>query len=97
MEVVIRLMKDNRTVEEEKTCTVPEQVSLSWLLEQQGSLLQYVCGGNGTCGKCKVKVVFGASEPTASERKYFTEEELRAGYRLACQMKVTQDCVVEVP
>lgn len=97
MEVVIRLMKDNRTVEEEKTCTVLEQVSLSWLLEQQGSRLQYVCGGNGTCGKCKVKVVFGASEPTASERKYFTEEELRAGYRLACQMKVTQDCVVEVP
>lgn len=97
MNIVFRLMKNNHTVEEEKTCTVEGQVSLAWALEQQGISMQYLCGGNGTCGKCKVKVISGGDEPTVSERKYFTEEELKAGYRLACQMQVTGDLLVEVP
>ncbi|MDD6194764.1 MAG: ASKHA domain-containing protein, partial [Lachnospiraceae bacterium] len=92
-----RLMKDNCTVDTEITCTGTGQVSLWHLMEQQGIFVQYLCGGNGTCGKCKVKVVSGASEPTTSERNYFTNEELQEGYRLACQMKVAGDCVVEVP
>lgn len=97
MNIVFRLMKNNHTVEEEKTCTVEGQVSLAWVLEQQGILMQYLCGGNGTCGKCKVKVISGANAPTVSEQKCFTEEELQAGYRLACQMQVVGDLVVEVP
>ena len=97
MEVVFRLMKDNCTVDTEITCTITGQVSLWHLMEQQGIFMQHLCGGNGTCGKCKVKVVSGASEPTTSEKNYFTNEELQEGYRLACQMQVTGDCVVEVP
>lgn len=45
--------------------------------------------GKGKCGKCVVKVVEGkVSEPTKNERKFFSEEELAAGYRLACETSI---------
>lgn len=44
-----------------------------------------ICGGRGTCGKCRVKVEIGEFNPvTKEEELYFTKEELTAGYRLAC-------------
>lgn len=44
-----------------------------------------MCGGRGTCGKCRVKVEIGEFHPvTKEEEHHFTKEELAAGYRLAC-------------
>lgn len=44
-----------------------------------------ICGGKGTCGKCRVKVEIGEFNPvTKEERNFFTDEELEIGYRLAC-------------
>lgn len=44
-----------------------------------------MCGGRGTCGKCRVKVEIGEFHPVTKEEKiHFTKEELSAGYRLAC-------------
>lgn len=62
-----------------------------------GIILQAPCGGQGTCGKCRVRVVSGecASEEAASRalsRKAFAE-----GYRLACKTRVQGETVVEVP
>ncbi|HOL16646.1 MAG TPA: ASKHA domain-containing protein [Bacillota bacterium] len=55
------------------------------------------CGGKGTCGKCKVKVLEGLQgEPGASERKALTEAELAEGWVLACQRKVVADTVVKL-
>lgn len=42
------------------------------------------CGGKGRCGKCQVQILEGYVEPSAQDREIFTEEELRAGYRLSC-------------
>jgi uncharacterized 2Fe-2S/4Fe-4S cluster protein (DUF4445 family) len=62
-----------------------------------GVILQAPCGGQGTCGKCRVRVVSGdcASAEAASRalpRKAFAE-----GYRLACKTRVQGDTVVDVP
>lgn len=55
------------------------------------------CGGNGTCGQCKVKIVEGKKEsPTAAELDYLSAGELSSGWVLACQRSVEQDTVVEV-
>ncbi len=46
------------------------------------------CGGKGTCGLCKVQVVEGAGGPLATETGYLSRSEIRAGVRLACQVRL---------
>jgi len=53
------------------------------------------CSGNGSCGKCRVKLVEGQLESLKS--RHITEEEYEAGWRLSCNSKVMGDCVVFVP
>jgi uncharacterized 2Fe-2S/4Fe-4S cluster protein (DUF4445 family) len=57
-----------------------------------------VCGGKGTCGKCRVQVVSGAcGAPRDREIDAFSPPQLAAGWRLACQCFPTGDSVVHVP
>ncbi len=53
------------------------------------------CSGNGSCGKCRVKLLEGEVEalPTA----HISAEELAEGWRLACGCKVRGDVTVLVP
>jgi Na+-transporting NADH:ubiquinone oxidoreductase subunit F len=44
------------------------------------------CGGGGTCGQCKVKVLEGGGEILATERSHINNREARDGERLACQV-----------
>ena len=53
------------------------------------------CSGNGSCGKCRVKLVDGEVETIPS--RHITEEEFAAGWRLSCNCKVVGDCTVFVP
>jgi len=53
------------------------------------------CGGSGTCGKCKVKIVKG--ETTLPPMPLLQKWEIEKGYRLACMTKPTTDIVVEIP
>ena len=53
------------------------------------------CSGNGSCGKCRVKLLEGEVETIPS--RHITTEEYEAGWRLSCNCKVVSDCVVFVP
>ncbi len=53
------------------------------------------CSGNGSCGKCKVKLVEGQLESFKS--RHISDEEYNAGWRLSCNAKVLTDCTVWVP
>ena len=53
------------------------------------------CSGNGSCGKCRVKLVDGQLETLRS--RHITDEEYEAGWRLSCNSKVLSDCTVFVP
>ena len=53
------------------------------------------CSGNGSCGKCRVKLVEGQLETLRS--RHITDEEYEAGWRLSCNSKVLGDCTVFVP
>jgi len=55
------------------------------------------CGGRGSCGYCKVTVVSGGGPVLPTELPYLTRKEVRAGVRLACQLKVRQDLEVRIP
>ena len=57
-----------------------------------------LCGGQGTCGKCRVRLVSGELSPfTPAERNALSEIDLNSGYRLACQARVLEDVKVYVP
>ena len=53
------------------------------------------CSGNGSCGKCRVKLIEGEVDTIPS--RHITSEEFEAGWRLSCNCKVVTDCVVYVP
>ena len=64
---------------------------------EAGLVIEVPCGGEGLCGKCRVIVTSGAAEPNATERNWFSAEELSAGWRLACQSSVAGPTDVEIP
>ncbi|MBQ8527907.1 MAG: DUF4445 domain-containing protein [Lachnospiraceae bacterium] len=55
------------------------------------------CGGHGTCGKCSVRFLSGAPLPLPADRRRFSPQELRDGWRLACFAKPQQDCAISLP
>ena len=62
-----------------------------------GVEIEAVCGGRGTCGKCKVIATGRLAAPTSSELTKLTRSELEGGYRLACQAVIESDVQVVVP
>jgi uncharacterized 2Fe-2S/4Fe-4S cluster protein (DUF4445 family) len=63
-----------------------------------GVELVNICGGTGTCGRCKVQILAGtASKPTSTERETLSGEELDRGFRLACQTYALSDLKCRVP
>lgn len=75
--------------------------SLMELAQAANTGLRGDCGGAGVCGKCRVQIVklYGEiSEPTEKERDHLKEDELAAGYRLACQTRmISGKCTVHIP
>ena len=58
--------------------------SILVLLIEHSHVFPSVCGGRGTCGKCKIQVLEGDLPITESDKKYFSVKELEDGYRLSC-------------
>jgi uncharacterized 2Fe-2S/4Fe-4S cluster protein (DUF4445 family) len=52
------------------------------------------CGGNGTCGKCKVIANGELSELTENEKRLLTQKEITQGIRLACCTKITGNATI---
>ena len=53
------------------------------------------CSGNGSCGKCRVKLVAGQLDSLKS--RHITDEEWELGWRLSCNSKILGDATVFVP
>lgn len=64
---------------------------------RHGIFLQSPCGGNGTCGKCKVRLVEPVIPLTEKEKKLLTDREQEEGVRLACCVVTNQTCTVSLP
>jgi Na+-transporting NADH:ubiquinone oxidoreductase subunit F len=55
------------------------------------------CGGQGTCGVCRVTVKEGGGSILPTEKGHIDRSEVREGCRLSCQVKVKQDMEIEIP
>jgi uncharacterized 2Fe-2S/4Fe-4S cluster protein (DUF4445 family) len=62
-----------------------------------GQPVESTCGGRGTCGKCRVRVVSGPAPVTPADQQHLKADDIAAGWRLSCQAEVREDAVVEVP
>lgn len=71
--------------------------SLLGTLAGQKIFIPSACGGKGSCGVCKVKVLEGGGSILPTEKGFVNRGEEREGIRLSCQVKVKQDLKIEVP
>ncbi len=59
--------------------------------------LPSACGGKGTCGQCRVRVLGEVPPPLPTELARLSVRELAQGERLACQLTLRQDVAIRVP
>ncbi len=80
----------------EKDYAVPAGGKLLTALSAQQLFLPSACGGGGTCGQCRVKILEGGGPPLPTEATFITKREAAEGERLACAVNVTEDLRIEV-
>ncbi len=77
-----------------KIIQVEKHTALQDVLFDHG--VEFPCGGDGTCGKCKVRVIDGDLPVNEIQRRYFSKEEIANGWRLACQCTVKEPVTLEL-
>jgi len=89
MKKTVQFQPDNVTIE------VDEGENLLTAAAKAGIYINAYCGGDGVCGKCKVKVESG--EVVSDKAMKLKAADQEAGFRLACQARVATDLVVRIP
>ena len=79
----------------ETQITVPDGETIIHAALEAGVHINASCGGEGVCGKCRVRIEEGTVEGGISEK--ISPEDQDKGFRLACQAVVKNDLVVRVP
>jgi uncharacterized 2Fe-2S/4Fe-4S cluster protein (DUF4445 family) len=81
-----------------RTLTVPVGTPLLEAMRSTGVTIEAICGGKGTCKKCRVILTKGkCTVVTQSGGKRLAFEDEDKGYYLACQVRVTEDCEFIIP
>ncbi|MGI9316550.1 MAG: NADH:ubiquinone reductase (Na(+)-transporting) subunit F [bacterium] len=81
----------------ERDLSVPAGSKLLNTLSANDLFLPAACGGGGTCGQCKVKVLEGGGTLLPTETAHISKRMASEGLRLACQVNVDADLRIEVP
>ena len=84
-------------INDEHELVVSPGSSLLNTLSDNRIFLPSACGGGGTCGLCKCRILSGGGEILPTETGFFTRKQQQAKWRLGCQVKVKEDMKVEVP
>jgi len=84
-------------INDEHELEVSPGSSLLNTLSDNRIFLPSACGGGGTCGLCKCRILSGGGEILPTETGFFTRKQQQAKWRLGCQVKVKEDMKVEVP
>ena len=89
---------DGSTIgEPAKRLTVPTGGTLISTLGEAGVHLPSACGGKGSCGQCKCRVVKGGGSILPTEVPHFSRKQIQEGWRLGCQVKVKEDLSLKLP
>jgi uncharacterized 2Fe-2S/4Fe-4S cluster protein (DUF4445 family) len=81
----------------DRTTRVPPGTTLFSAAHWIGLPIDSTCGGRGTCGKCKVRLLEGAAEVSTADKRLLRPAEIDEGWRLSCQARIYEDITCEVP
>ena len=85
------------SINEKKSIQSPAGRKLLHALAGAQFLVPSPCGGRGTCGQCRVKVLEGGGAILPSETSHITKREAAEGQRLSCQVVIKQNLNINVP
>ncbi|WP_425801647.1 ASKHA domain-containing protein [Desulfitobacterium sp. Sab5] len=85
----VTIMPDRQIIE------VEQGTSLLKAASKAGIYLKSSCGGEGTCGACKLTVLAGQVQIMGTGN--LKPEQIARGVRLACQTFVQEDVTIEIP
>ncbi|MBQ3522410.1 MAG: NADH:ubiquinone reductase (Na(+)-transporting) subunit F, partial [Bacteroidales bacterium] len=80
-----------------KVVEVTPGSSLLATLAAEKIFLPSACGGKGSCGQCKCRVLEGGGTILPTEVGFFNRKQILNNWRLGCQVKVKEDLKIEVP
>lgn len=80
-----------------KAITLPAGGKLLGALASKGIFVSSACGGGGSCGQCRVKVISGGGDILPTELSHINKKEAAEGYRLSCQVNVKGNMDIELP
>lgn len=80
-----------------KVVEVPTGSTIFQAAVAAGVQIQSTCGGRGTCGKCKVRILLGNLAPTTSDSESsLSDSESAEGWVLACKHTLQHDLTVKL-
>lgn len=92
MAVTVFINPLNREIYAEKGAILLE------VLREAGIRIESLCGGKGKCGRCRVIHEKGEIEDLLEDYdKFFSEEERKEGYHLACMLRILSNCTFTIP
>ena len=74
---------------------VPKGETIIHAAMEAGVHVNASCGGEGVCGKCRVRIEEGTVDGGISEK--ISQQDQEKGFRLACQAQVKSDLLVRIP
>ncbi|MFH0845504.1 MAG: ASKHA domain-containing protein [Pseudomonadota bacterium] len=81
----------------EKRIEVPSGITVAEAARIADIHINNLCGGEGVCGECRVKLLKGEVHQEKHLSSFFSREEIEDGLVLACQSQIISDLEVEIP
>ena len=85
------------TINDDRQLQVSTGNSLISTLAEQKIYLPSACGGKGSCGQCKCRVLEGGGSILPTEVGFFSRKQQLEGWRLGCQVKVKEEMKIALP
>ncbi|MFW9781552.1 MAG: 2Fe-2S iron-sulfur cluster-binding protein, partial [Candidatus Heimdallarchaeota archaeon] len=88
-----KIVMDLEPISRRLHCSIEK--SIYQMIIDSGIQIRTLCGGKGTCGKCKLQVQKGErffNSPSQTEMEML-KHDLQENWRLACQLKINSEKV----
>lgn len=82
---------------DEKSIEVEEGTTIADAAQRADIFINNLCGGEGVCGECRVRIITGNPVTDENASAFFTKEEIAQGFVLACQTEIHDHLEVEIP
>jgi ferredoxin len=97
MAVSLTIVSDPRRARARRELSIASGTTILRAAHDAGLDVTATCGGRGRCTSCRVKFVAGSvPPPTIGDEVQLGDQQVREGYRLACQCAPTEAVTVEL-